>query len=831
MNLWTCSAREMQRRPGRTLLTVVGIALGLATVVATRLTIDTVDRAYRDLFEGVSGRTALEVTAKGKGGFEAATVPDLGSLPGVKAVVPRIQGAAALVGASGSAAIPVLGVEPSEVTDWPVREGQPLAGDNDALLDPGLAASLGLRPGQSMEVWSPAGSTQLRLAGFFQPQADSAVAGGQMIVLLGCAQRLFDLPRRVNSIQVLLADDADPLIVQEAIARRLPAGLFVQPPGMRGESARATLLAAEQGLSALSVVTLVAATFVILNTFLLNLGERRRQMAVLRSLGATRAQVLRLLLSETLLLGMAGAALGCGGGMVLAVGLNYAMQRFLGVAMPHMQMSAEPFVLAAILGPAVSLIAAGLPAWRASRRPPLAELLPGRTQGAEVLPRRFWWFGLLLIGLGVGLELAVWCDWPSEAAGRILLAPALALLLVGCVMALPLVIVPLLRLVGMAPLGLEGNLAGRQLARHPGRTSLTSGVLFVALAMAIAFGLSLQTTLRDLQHWYRQTIVADFLVRGAMPDASFTLAPALPQTLAGEIGQCGDVVVDQIAFLPAEAEGRQVLVLARTFAADRPLPLDLHEGDETAVRRGLLAGEAVLGTGLARRLGLHRGDVLTLTTAQGVRTLPIAGVVTEYAGGGLAVYLEWETARELLDPPGVHVFLVSARSGDVAALGTSLRGYCERHHLLLQSNADLKALIEVMMSRVAGAMWGLMLLVFAVASLGIVNTLTMNVHDQTREIGVFRALGLKAGQVRKMVVAQAALLAGVILPPGVAAGVGMAYAINRTSAVWTGSSAPVQLDVLLILGPCVMAVAVAVLAALSPARQAARLSVVQASHR
>jgi putative ABC transport system permease protein len=831
MNLWTCNAREIQRRPGRTLLTLVGIALGLATVVATRLTTRTVDRAYRDLFEGVSGRAALDVTAKGQVSFEAALAPDLSSLPGVKAVSPRIQGAAALVGASGSVAVPVLGVDPGGAADWPVREGQPLAGDNDALLDPGLAASLDLQPGQLVEIWSPAGSTRLRLAGVFQPQASSAVAGGQMIVSLACARRLFDLPQRVNSIQVLLTDAADPLIVQVAIARRLPAGLIVQPPGMRGESARATLLSAEQGLSALSVVSLVAATFVILNTFLLNFGERRKQMAVLRSLGATRAQVLRLLLSETLLFGMAGAGLGCGGGIALAVGLNYAMQRFLGVALPPMKLSAEPFVLAAILGPGVSLIAAWLPAWRASRRPPLAELLPGRIQGREVLLRRFWRFGLLLLGLGVGLKLAVCCDWPCEAAGRILLTPALALLLVGCVMALPLVVVPLLRLAGLAPMGLEGSLAVRQLARHPDRTSLTSGVLFVALATAIAFGLSLQTTLRDLQHWYRQTIVADFLVRGAMPDASFTLAPALPQTLAQEIGQCGDVVVDQIAFLPAEVEGRQVLVLARTFAADRPLPLDLQEGDETAVRRGLLAGEAVLGTGLARRLGLHRGDGLTLTTGQGARTLRIAGLATEYAGGGLAVYLDWKTARELLDPPGVHVFLVSARSGDVAALGTSLRGFCEPRHLLLQSNADLKALIEVMMSRVAGAMWVLMLLVFAVASLGIVNTLTMNVHDQTREIGVLRALGFKAGQVRKMVVAQAALLAGVVLPPGVAAGVGMAYAISRTSAVWTGSSAPAQLDWFLILGPCVMAMAVAVLAALSPARQASRLSVVQSIHR
>ncbi|MGH7174242.1 MAG: FtsX-like permease family protein, partial [Gemmataceae bacterium] len=808
----------------------LGIALGLATVVATRLTIRTIDRAYRDLFEGLVGHSALEVTAKGQGGFDPASASSLESVAGVKAIVPRIQSAAALVSASGSVAIPVLGIDPRGVgaSDWPLRDGRPLLGDDDALLDPGLAVSLHLRPGQSLEIWAPAGSTHLRLSGIFQPRGASAATGGQMIVSLACAQRLFEMPKRVNSIQVLLADDADPAVVQAAIAPRLPPGLTVQPPGMRGELARTTLLAAEQGLSALSLVALIAATFVILNTFLLNLGERRKQMAILRSLGASRVQVLRLLLRETFLLGLAGAIVGCAGGVALAVGLNLLMEKFLGIALPPLKLTTEPFLLAALLGPGASVAAAWLPAWRASRRPPLAELLPGRTQGEEVLPPRIWQLGLFLLVLGIGLEIALGHGYFSEVYSRNLLAPALSLLLVGCVLALPLVVNPLLRLINILPLGLEGRFAAQQLTRHRGRTSLTSGVLFLALVVAIAFGQALRTTLRDLQHWYRQTIVADFLVRGAMPDSSFTLAPALPETLAAEIRQCGEAAVDFISFLPAEVEERQVLVLARTFAADRPLPLDLQEGDEISVRRGLQAGEVVLGTGLAQRLGLHRGDAVKLTTMQGVRELRVAGTAVEYAGGGLALYLEWQTARKLLDLPGVHVFLISSRSGDVSALASSLHGFRERHHLLLQSNADLKALIEGMLGRVSGALWGLMVLAFAVASLGIVNTLTMNVHDQTREFGVLRALGLKRGQVGKVVVTQAVLLAGISVLPGALAGAGMAYAINRASAAWTGSPAPFEMDFMLIFGACVLAVVMAVLAALSPARQAVRLSVATA---
>lgn len=814
-------------------MTTLGITLGLATVVATRLTIHTVDRAYRELFVGLAGQPSLEVTARGQGGFAPTFVPNLAMLPGVLSVVPRIQGAVALVGASGSVAVPVLGIERDSpaLADWPPRQGRPLTGDDEALLDPGLAESLHLSPGQLLSLWAPAGETKLRLAGVFQPRGNSAATGGQMIVSLACAQRLFDMPGRVNGVQVLLSDEADAGAVQARIARRLPAGLVAQPPGMRGEMARGTLLAAEQGLSSLSVVALIAATFVILNTFLLNLGERRKQVAILRSLGAGRWQVMRLLLRETLLLGVAGAVAGSAAGIGLAFGLNYAMQKFLGIALPRMKLTAEPFLLAAAVGPLTSVGAACLPTWRASRRPPLDELLPGRSGSEELLPRRVWQLGLLALALGLALEMGLWRGWFSESAGRALLAPALALLLVGCVLALPLVILPLLRLAGALPLGLEGKLSAQQLARHRGRTSLTCGVLFLALVVAISFGHSLRATLHDLQHWYRQTIVADFLVRSAMPDTSFLLAPALPEALGDELVACGEgTTVDSISFLQADVGERPVLVLARTFAENRPLPLDLQEGDEDTVRRGLRDGEMVLGAGLAQRLGLRRGDVLQLTTDRGVHEVRVAGIAVEYASGGLALYLDWKTAHRLLDVPGVHVFLVSAQRDDVTHLAPAVRSFCDRHRLLFQSNADLRDLIEAMLGRVTGVLWGLMALAFAVASLGIVNTLTMNVHDQTRELGMLRALGLKRRQVCKIVLAQAVLLAGISLPPGALAGIALAFAINRASAAWTGSAAPFQVDGFLILGACVLAVVMAVLAALSPARRAVQLSVTRALH-
>src|SRR5207244_2149508 len=156
------------------------------------------------------------------------------------------------------------------------------------------------------------------------------------------------------------------------IQARLPSGLTVQTPATRGDLAHDSLFATELSLSSLSVVSLVAGAFVILNSFLMNLGERRQQLAILRAIGATRAQVTRLLLREAALLGVTGTLLGIVLGIGLAMGLRQIMEQLLAVTLPPASWTAAPFVAALILGPGMALAATYLPARRAGRRAPLA---------------------------------------------------------------------------------------------------------------------------------------------------------------------------------------------------------------------------------------------------------------------------------------------------------------------------------------------------------------------------------------------------------------------------------------------------------------------------
>jgi putative ABC transport system permease protein len=828
LNLRTLSLREAQRRPGRSLLTLLGIALGLATLVATRLTIRTVHSAYRDLFDSTGGSATLEVMASGGGSFDPEIAAPLASVPGVRAVIPHVQGVAAVAGLRGNVSVPVVGMDCSAAPhdDWEIHEGKQLSEEAEALLDSGLAHALGVRPGDILRLWAPTGPDELRLAGIAHPR--QAAPGGLLIVPLARAQRLFGLSHRVHSLQVVPTDESDLAHLQSEIARRLPDGLVVQPPGLRGGLGRQTLAATEQALDCLGALALITAVFVTLNTFLLNFGERRQQLAILRLLGATAGQVRRQLLGEALLLGLVGAAGGVAMGAFLARALVAVMEQFLGVALPHQPFSAGPFVLAGLLGPGLAVAAAWLPTRWASKRQPLEELHPqGGARGEQPL-RWLGGLGAALLGVGGVLAFFLCRDGFPAPAGKVLLGPALALLMAGGVLGLPLTLGPLLRLAGLLPLGRLGNLARLPLARHPGRTGLTAGVLFLVLAAAVGFGHTVRAILTDLRHWCRHAIVADFLVRASMPDTSFLLAPALPETLGAEIAQSlPGAIVDKIAFLPATAGDRPVLVLARAFAPGRPLPLDLHEGEPGAVRDGLARGEAVLGTVLAADLGLHRGDFLTLNTVHGPESIRVAGTATEYAGGGSALYLDWAAARRMLGVPGVHVFLVSAGQEAPGPLGPALEQFCEQHRLLLQSNADLCGAIERLLGRATAALWALMALAFVVASLGIVNTLMMNVRDQAREFGVLRALGLTRGQLCRLVLAQGLVLGTLSLLPGGAAGVGLAYLVNRGMAC-LGPPLPFRLDGPVLAGSCTTALAVALLASLVPARRAARLPVVRA---
>lgn len=724
MSLRTYSLRELGRRPVRSLLTVVGIAVGVATVVASTTAMQAARLGCADLFDDLSGPRSLVVTAASNAGFDGRIRTELEAIPGIRACLPRVRSAAALLGPSGPVPTVVVGEDldsPQATEHFRLLDGRGLRAEGEILLDAALAEANHLQPADRVCVICPAGSVELLMVGRLSCTMRAVAHHIQAVVSLATAQHLFGLENQVNEIQCLLTEQADMTRIAAEVRRRMPVGLTVQTPGGQCDPAEATRAGVEQGLAGLSGIALVAAGFVVFNTFLMNLGEQEQDVALLRSLGATMRQVRRMLLGQAAVLGAAGAVLGCGVGTGLGLVLLYLLGAFLGVELPTELPGPDTWFLGLAIGIGTAVAAVSVPVRNAAARPILESWQQQRSRRAERLPCGLAVLGLfLLMAAGLGIAACVANRVAPWVGSRLFPLAVATLLTAGVLIAAPF-FPRLLVLGGLVPrkfVPVEADLALRQLQRRPLRTPRTAGVLVIVLVMAVGFGNVLSSTFDELQEWCQQSIPADFLVQSSLPDTAFLLATAIPEKLAGEIQAMPGVTrVAKIRFVPAHANDKPALVLARTFERSEPLPLDLIDGSSKAVHDGLLRGEVVVGSGLAHGLGVHIGERLRLDTCNGPQQVGIVGTAMEFAGGGQSLYVEWNAAKSLLHFAGAHVLLVTAEPGQLDQVGSRLRTFCAEQGLLLQTHHQLHRQIDQLFGRVTATFWALIALAFLIASL------------------------------------------------------------------------------------------------------------------
>ncbi|MHC4818048.1 MAG: ABC transporter permease, partial [Planctomycetota bacterium] len=374
MRLGAYTLRELGRHRARTLLTVAGVVIGVAALVSVGITLETTRGAYRGLVENAGGRADLEVRADGEQGLDPALVAPVAATPGVKAAVGSIQAFAAVATDRGPQPSLVLGIDPERdgaVRALRLRAGTHLQAPDDVLLDAAFAQKHGLGPGDRVRLVAWGGLATFTIAGTVEPGGAAALGGAVTYMHLSAAQRLFGMAARVSSIDVVLEADDRRADVAEALRRRLPAGTRVDEPAARAALGRDAVLSSEQGMAACSLLSLIAGAFIVLNTFLLSVGERRRQLALLRALGTTRKQLTWLLLREALLLSGLGTLLGIAVGIGGAFVLRVVVESLTSLTLPGLAFDPAIFLLALVVGPGVAVAATLVPARRAGATAPL----------------------------------------------------------------------------------------------------------------------------------------------------------------------------------------------------------------------------------------------------------------------------------------------------------------------------------------------------------------------------------------------------------------------------------------------------------------------------
>lgn len=830
MVLWKFIRREIKNRPGRATLTLLSIVIGVAAVVSVNIATNTTRAAYQEMYESLTGRAALEVVAEGGGFFDQAVLPDVEQVPGVRAAVPVMEQFVLLYNKDNRVRLLCMGVDPKRdeaVRQYDLKEGAFLQpGDQGVVMEQGFAHGLGVQVGDEIKLLVYPKPQLVKILGLLSPRGAAGFGqGGIMFMPLAMAQRFYRHPRQISSISVVLSDDANEQQVQEAIAERLPTGLTVRTSAMRTPVSREIMQTAEQGLNFSYALMVVLAVVMILNTFLMNVGERRRQFAILRAIGATRLQIMAMLLTEGLVMGLAGTAIGTVFGLVGAYAITGAMSQAMSAAIPAIRVTAGALLIAVAIGPGMSLLAMYIPARIAGRVSPLEGMRPAVSEPASRVPiwftvaglGMFFVTGLLLAGAIYGY-LPVWLSIPGGVLFTAAFVPLIAPVLRVLAGAVSWVLSPLL--------GTEGRIACRQIVRRRGRTTLTIGVLYISIGSGIALGTAIINNVNDMHTWLRRTLPGDFFIRATFSDAGSGQAVHMDDAIGQEAGKIPGVTsVDTIRGISANVDDQQATVLVHEFSDPDELPLYLNEGNEKDIRAKLFAGEAVIGSTLAKRLNKGVGDEVTLATREGPRNVKIAATVTEYlVGGGLVLHLERSVAKRMFDVQGVDMFLIKSAPKSLAEVQAQLKSICDQQGLMLLAFADLRRRLDMLSNGIIASLWGLMAMGFVVSAFGVANTLAMNVLEQTRELALLRVVAMRRAQVRKTVLSQAALMGTIGLATGSIGGLVGAMITNLTSIPLLGYAVPFRWHPVLIWGSIGVAVAIVLSAALVPAERAARLN-------
>jgi putative ABC transport system permease protein len=836
MTSWSEALRELGRQPGRTLLSLLSVVIAVAAIVAVTSATATTRRAYQQVFQALVGRADLEIVARGGGRFKQPVADSIRQIDGVRTVVPMFHRATIIYAGSGDDRIKakVLGVgivadEPESISGFELRSGIFPTGADEVALEEGLASGLGIKLGDPIRLLTGRGLRPFKIAGLFSLENAARLhQGGMMLAPIDRLQRAFKSTDEVDALHIFLNDpDQAQSIIAQANAR-LPKELRAQIPSARSGLAEETLLLTEVSLDMASALSFTTAVFIALSIFLMSVGERRRQLSILRAVGATRRQVLTMVCREALVMGIFGTLLGIPLGVFGGRFLMQTMSAMLQATLPETPDLRWALATGALLGPAICLLAAWYPARKASLVSPLegirpvVTMQPGRGHRSTTLVGVL---GLLLtMVLGVFAargDLPIW----SAILGVVLSLVSLALLLpVALPPAVKLFALPLKRI-----LGVEGQMSERLVLRHAGRSALTTGVLFIAVAAGVGTSNAVFSITDDVRTWYERTITGDFLLRATMPDMSGQDAASMSESLGKEIeGLPGVQQVDLISLLRIDANGHEAILVARDFSLYHAAPLDIVGGDADEVLGRLQHGDVVVGSVLAERSALRAGDELNVTFGDQSHVFRVAGIATEYSFGGAIISIDRTVASKVFKIEGVDSFLIKSTPDRPASLEPRLQQIAQENGLLLQSFAQLLRLIDSMVAGVTGGLWVLLTLGLLVGALGVVNTLTMSVLEQTRELGMLRAIGMRRGQIMKTVLGQAVLVGMIGVLGGGISGMFLARSINICLGSMFGRYVAFALRPEFVVMLLVSGVAVVLLAAILPARRAARLNPIQA---
>ncbi len=834
---WSYCWNNIRLRPLRILLTVLSIAGGVAAVVAVLQATAATRDQLAGLHETLASRSAMEVVAADASAFSLQDVSSLNEMPGIEAAIPVHRVFALIYSGREHVRGIATGVDLEQyrqLRDFDIVAGRLCSGPDEACIEASAAEHLGVQVGQDVQlrVRGKRWLTPKTITGIIRPQGLGTVEEtASLFMPLSAAGQLNDADGSATSIKIVLAAGASADSIADQVQKRLPAHLRLERASSSASLSGPTQAIVNVALNVAACLSIVAAIFIVINTFQISIAERQRQMALLRVVGATTRQVRGTIFQEACLLGGVGTVLGVVLGIAASRLVTQGVQSVFGLTESGRFAIRPHAVLAGLFfGPLVTFLSVWFPARTACDAPPL-QVLKSATAPQRSRSRfgAIQWGVATLLVMGAMFVCASRGLFPEKTA----IAGILCLLIASTIF-LPALIGPGTKLLtrGLGRLlPIESQISQSQLLDNFSRTSLTVMVMFVVSATCIGIGSTTLSATADVEGWLDRTLTADFLMRASRPRVDMPEADSLPEDVDSLISSIpGIESIDRMSFSLATIEGRPATLLTRQTNGYETVPIDLLKGDSAELRDRLEAGEAVIGAVLASRIGCNIGDPVRIEISGIGHSVTVAGIAREYTSGGLMIIMDQAAAQARYPIRASQVYGIRTAPAATESVGQALRKIAHERGLIFQSLSDLRNLVRRMISGLTSRLWIILCLALIIACFAIVNTLTMSVIQQTRQLGLLRVVGMTRRQVIAMFLIQSFVLGGIALVPGTALGVLMGYLITISFRGVADQGVafvinPVQLTIFLATG-----LLLSLLAGLMPAIRAVQLKPLEAIH-
>lgn len=849
------SVRRLGLQKAHVLMTVAGICLGVAAIISIGIVNKSVMKSFEDSINRVTGRAALQVTGAASG-FPEELVERVQKLPGVEYAVPVIDTQGILSGAKEKSLM-ILGVDvlqDGNIRDYKLSDENAdipdpllfLARPDSILLTKELADREGIKIEQIIRVQTVRGVKNFRVRGLLNPEGPAKIASGNIAIMdYPAAQTAFGKEGRIDRIDVSLLRGEDLETVRGRIKKALPEGYSVVTPEGRTKQVEILISHFQKNINLISFIAVFVGMYLIYNAVSISVVQRRKEIGILRALGATRREIISLFLGETAALAMLGSLLGGGVGILFArstigaVGQTVS-EMYLNTAVTEIAVSWPDLVLGIITGLAASLAAALFPALSSTRISPVSAIRSvAYSEEGFLTHSRLRSASLLFIGIA-GVLLVLYKAFPSSPVlhrtGTMFAATILMLL--GVSLAIPTVLQAFLLFFRRAVsphVGAAGRLAGLNLQKNIGRNAVAAAAIFFGMAVFVSSAGIIYSTKQSVLEWIDAYVRGDIVVTSGHPIAT-TGAQNIPMPVEmwQEIEKIPGVLsADPFRKIYIDYHGRRILLLILDIQRRMQYsPFKLAQGKREDMLR-LLPDQNYIAVNeaIAAQEKVKPGDIMTLPTPHGPVAFKVAVVNVDYSSDSGSLLMDMQTYRKYWKEYLADSFSVRVRSKDkvMTVRDEIVKRFGNDRKLFALSSGEFKNEIRKIIDQGFSVNHAINIITILIACLGIIVTLLASVLERTREIGILRSIGMLRRQASRVVVLESMLLGliGGLLGSGAGMVIGWMSLEGFLKSDY-GASMTYQVNYPALLWAVLLSTLLAAIAGLYPARKAAKTNIVEA---